>query len=415
MFQHFVGNFGPTEEHPDPITATLGDPKTPSRRRSLHRNEHPAPSKKRIKLAAEALLELGSTPPSSPKTPEPDSNTSEQETDIFETAHCNVKCDNCGHEFETNFETTKKLLRGNFVKEIKKNDSNCDRYTGVPNVQTLKCIFKWISPCVQSIKLWDGKFKLTSGTKRKQKRKALTLFEEYLMTLVRIRRGYDTRHIAYLFGISTSQVTRVFVTWVNVLSRCLGQTIKWPTSEMVTANMPPSFCDYPKTKAIIDCTEFRVEKPFRPKAQRATWSSYKHANTCKLLVCIMPSGAITFISKVYNGGISDAQIVEKSGLLDLIQPGDDIMADRGFNIRHLLLPKGATLNIPAFSHGKTLGAKAVKRSRNIASVRIHVERAIGRMKSYRILNGTLPLRTRFLLNQITTVVSALSNLHNRLA
>jgi hypothetical protein len=46
-----------------------------------------------------------------------------------------------------------------------------------------------------------------------------------------------------------------------------------------------------------------------------------------------------------------------------------IMADRGFNIRHLPLPKKASLNIPAFSHGKVLSAKAVKRSRRVASVR----------------------------------------------
>ena len=48
------------------------------------------------------------------------------------------------------------------------------------------------------------------------------------------------------------------------------------------------------------------------------------------------------------------------------------MADRGFNIRHLLLPLKASLNIPAFSHGKVLSHKTVNRSRKIATVRIHV-------------------------------------------
>ena len=55
-----------------------------------------------------------------------------------------------------------------------------------------------------------------------------------------------------------------------------------------------------------------------------------------------------------GGGGSDVEIVKKSQFLDLIEPSDDVMADRGFNFRHLLLPKRATLNIPAFSKGSNL-------------------------------------------------------------
>ena len=85
------------------------------------------------------------------------------------------------------------------------------------------------------------------------------------------------------------------------------------------------------------------------------------------------------------------------------------MADRGFNIRHLVLPKGATLNIPSFTYGKRLKTKAIKRSRKLARVRIHVERAIRRMKTFRILSGVIPIRLRFQLNQIITIVTVLCN------
>jgi hypothetical protein len=57
---------------------------------------------------------------------------------------------------------------------------------------------------------------------------------------------------------------------------------------------------------------------FRPKAQRTTWSNYKHANTFKLLVGIVPTGTITFISKLYSGSISDQAIVNESGFLDKV-------------------------------------------------------------------------------------------------
>ena len=44
------------------------------------------------------------------------------------------------------------------------------------------------------------------------------------------------------------------------------------------------------------------------------------------------------------------------------------------------------------------------------SCRIHVERAIGRMKRYEILNGTLPINLVPLVDDIATVCAALSNL-----
>ena len=71
------------------------------------------------------------------------------------------------------------------------------------------------------------------------------------------------------------------------------------------------------------------------------------------------------------------------------------MADR-FEIDDIL-PEGVTLNIPPFkgSHSQ-LASQAVEDTINIASVRIHVEQAIGRIKNYHILDGVLPLSlTRF--------------------
>ena len=308
----------------------------------------------------------------------------------------------------------KGLHRRGFITEITKSDANCFRYTGIPNVELLHEIFNWVSPAAQTVKLWDGQYKFVPGNGGLT-RKAMSLFDEYLVTLVRLRRGYDVEHMAYLFAVSKSQISRIFITWVNLLYQCLQPLLKWPSRDLLEANMPSTFKAYPRTRVIIDATEFHIEKPFRPHAQKRTWSNYKQANTFKLLVGIMPSGAITFLSKLYNGAISDQHITEKSGLLDLLEEGDDVMADRGFNIRHLLLTKKCTLNIPSFSHGKVMSSKALKRSRKIAQVRIHVERAIRRMKTFKILSGTIPLRLRYCLDQIITIVSVLCNLQKRLA
>lgn len=91
--------------------------------------------------------------------------------------------------------------------------------------------------------------------------------------------------------------------------------------------------DYLNTRLIIDATEFPVEQPSSLVSQACTFSSYKNRNTVKVYVGIMSSGVITFVSPTYEGSISDRKLVEVSGLLDLLETGDEIMADNGFQIQ----------------------------------------------------------------------------------
>ena len=97
------------------------------------------------------------------------------------------------------------------------------------------------------------------------------------------------------------------------------------------------------------------------------------------------------MSSLYPGCISDQQLTKKSGLLDLLEKGDSVMADRGFNIQDELTPLGVRVNIPPFLKGKTqLEAEELVETRRIASLRIHVERAMERIKNYHIFDRTLP-------------------------
>ena len=67
------------------------------------------------------------------------------------------------------------------------------------------------------------------------------------------------------------------------------------------------------------------------------------------------------------------------------------------------------LNIPAFLNEKQFAAEDVDRERKIASVRIHVERAIGRIKTFQILKGTIPISMARLTNQIIFICAFLTN------
>ena len=73
--------------------------------------------------------------------------------------------------------------------------------------------------------------------------------------------------------------------------------------------------------------------------------------------------------------------------MDLLEPGDAIMADRGFTIDDIL-PPGVTLNVPPrLNDSGQLTESEWTTTRRIASVRIHVERAMERIKNYQILHN----------------------------
>ena len=84
------------------------------------------------------------------------------------------------------------------------------------------------------------------------------------------------------------------------------------------------------------------------------------------------------------------------------------MADRGFDIEDDL-PANTTLNIPPFLNGKDqLNLEEEVRTRKIASVRVHVERVIARIKNFRILHQVVPITISKDLDKIWAVMFILN-------
>ena len=144
----------------------------------------------------------------------------------------------------------------------------------------------------------------------------MPLFAEFILVLVRLRLGLLVAHLADIYSLSKGSVSKIFTNWINMLYRAFKDIlIAWPTMQQVRRNLPKSFAKFPRTRVIIDCTEIKIQKPTGPSAQKVTWSNYKSSNTFKLLVEISPTGAFTFFSKLWSGGVSDRHITIKSGLI----------------------------------------------------------------------------------------------------
>ena len=154
-----------------------------------------------------------------------------------------------------------------------------------------------------------------------------------MFTLIRLGRNTSIVMLADLFGISAGTGSRIFITWVLFLSQELKFLLPFSTLNDLNGVRKPTELEKIKNlRAIIDCTEFYIQKPSRPSSQRSTHSQYKSSNTFKLLVSISPVMHFNFVSKLYTGSISDKEIVKESGFLEHLESGDVVMADKGFNI-----------------------------------------------------------------------------------
>lgn len=120
-----------------------------------------------------------------------------------------------------------------------------------------------------------------------------------------------------------------------------------PSRKKKVKSLPIVFSSFSACRMVLDCTGMRCERLKQMDHQKKTFSSYKHFNTFKVLIGIAPNATVTFCSDCYPGSTSDKEIFQHSGLLNQLQSGDMLFADKGFVIADLL-PPDISVNILPF-------------------------------------------------------------------
>ena len=239
----------------------------------------------------------------------------------------------------------------------------------------------------------------------------LTLIDQFFSVLLRLKVGLFVQDVADRFNVSVGTYSKYFTTWICLLFEELKEINPFPSREIIKKTMPDCFKKYPDLRIIIDCTEIYIQKSSSLLNQNLTFSNYKHHNTFKFLIGITPSGVISFVSDAWGGRVSDKQITIDSGLLALLEAGDSVMADKGFTIRDVLEKINCSLNIPPFLKANTqFSTEQVLETQEIAELRIHVERSIGRVKNFHIFDGVLPLSLAPIATKMFEVCCWLTNL-----
>ena len=247
--------------------------------------------------------------------------------------------------------------------------------------------------------------------------RSLSAESTLLVLLLKLKLGLSNRDIAYRLNVNVMYIGTILSTRLPLLASVAKRFIIWPTKEAVRANPPSCFrlagSELRKTRVVVDCFELFTELPISLAARAKLWSNYKSHSTVKFLIGISPAGAVTFISQAWGGRATDKAITLESELMDLLEPYDVVLADRGFLVRDEMAALNVKVVTPHFTKGKKqMTQREVQESRRISRVRIHVERVIGRLRrNFRILGGVLPLNLVPQVDNIVVSCCGLLNMH----
>ena len=153
-------------------------------------------------------------------------------------------------------------------------DSDVSTFTGLAGADMFRSIFNFMKHKAAVMQYWDGN-KRTNRTRKRPSSvqsteqllispeydisedmfpimksgpaRKLSLEQELLLVLMRLRLGLLIEDFAFRFGVSAGKVSQTVITWVILLEKKLFPLIIWPSRNQVRATLPNCYKRlYPK-------------------------------------------------------------------------------------------------------------------------------------------------------------------------
>jgi len=140
-------------------------------------------------------------------------------------------------------------------------DDSISFYTGFPNMETFQATLTDLNPGKhgENIRYWrssESKVEKShydednhqNTISKRGRSRTLKLEDELFLVICRLRQEFHEQHLAFLFGISQSTISRIFISWINFMYLRYGTINIWPTRDKIDKTMPEDFkAKYPKT------------------------------------------------------------------------------------------------------------------------------------------------------------------------
>ncbi|XP_052132220.1 uncharacterized protein LOC127751939, partial [Frankliniella occidentalis] len=238
------------------------------------------------------------------------------------------------------------------------------------------------------------KMKYAENTPKKAIATCMSGRDRLFMLLLRLRRGLPGEELKFCFGINSTYVYEI----CYVMTRLVYQTFKSMEKFMFVSaadqkpGQPKVMRPFKNLRVILDGMSIFVRTLSNFEQQGNTYSRYKADKVPRYAVGISSHGATIFCSEGFEGNMSDKESIIQSGLLDMLEEGDGVMTDRGYELTAELQAKKCHFyKPPSLGNRKAFTPEEEILTKAIASARIYCEHAIADIKDWRILQGTVPL------------------------
>lgn len=314
------------------------------------------------------------------------------------------------------------------LERLGTDSSLIEHYTGFMSYRVIKSFYNKFEMWQQSAQKWskahskdESPEELCQGSNES----GLQAFDEFILYQMFVHGGLTEKDLSARFMVPESTVSNLITSWTCALHTFLVSIPVWPTKEHLRKDMLPNAlwkAKYANTRVVLECARLKLDSlsSLIFTCQLNTKSSSKSLFQAKKgLVGLAPNGVVIFVSSLMSDLLQNEDVIIESGILDLCDRGDAIVAESSFSLKEECFRRALKLlclnfqnesedNFQSFSDVED-SASTPPSNDEVLHLRWNVEQAMERIASNALFVKTPTAFVMRLISKMWVVACLLSN------